>query len=258
MSSLGIIQNSPRATRPPSRPPCSASRPSPRPSPRSFEGASAVVIVAPVERARPTALGRCVSAACDRDAALLFAGNLWKALILAWTLTFFAQLDGSEPWLPFATMTYTSTMLSFLTRSELVRNPDLVAASGIVGLALFVAYWTTLLVAGRGGISAMAAGFPVYRDVTLYTFVPLDAFFVANVRGLYASYLGAWYTLAIMLGYIAYFYSGPVPYPVIEALDDGPRAGAVVGASLGVPLLHVLYVAAARLLRCRAASGLRV
>jgi len=222
------------------------------------ERSSTIVIVAPVESARPTALGRCVSAACDRDAALYFAGNLWKALILAWTLTFFAQQDGSEPWLPFATITYTSTMLSFLTRAELVQCPNLVAASGIVGLALFVTYWITLLVAGRGGISDMAPAFPVYRDVTLYTLVPLDGFIVANLRGLYASYLGAWYTLAIMLGYVAYFYSGPVPYPVIEALDDGPRAGAVVGASLGVPLLHVLYVAAARLLRCRAASGIRV
>ena len=242
MSSLGIIQNSPR------RHARSAPRPCDRP---------AVVIVA-VEEPAPTALGRCVSAACDRDAALYFAGNLWKALILAWTLTFFAQQDGSEPWLPFATITYTSTMLSFLTRAELVQCPNLVAASGIVGLALFVTYWTTLLAAGRGGISDMAPAFPVYRDVTLYTLVPLDGFIVANLRGLYASYLGAWYTLAIMLGYVAYFYSGPVPYPVIEALDDGPRAGAVVGASLGVPLLHVLYVAAARLLRCRAASRVRV
>ena len=149
-------------------------------------------------------------------------------------------------------------MLSFLTRAELVQCPNLVAASGIVGLALFIVYWVTLLVADRAGISAMTSAYPVYRDITLHTLVPLDAFFVANARGLYASFLGAWYTLAIMLGYLAYFYSGPVPYPVLEALDDAPRAGAVVGASLGVPLLHVLYVAAARLLRCRAANALRV
>ena len=204
--------------------------------------------------AAPTALGRCLSVACDRDAALYFAGNLWKALILAWGLTFFAEQDGSQPWLPFATITYTSTILSFLTRAGLVDSPNLAATSGIVGLALFLVYWVTLLAAGRTGISDMAYAFPAYRDITLYTLVPLDAFFVANARGLYASYLHAWYTLAIMLGYVAYFYSGPVPYPVLAALDDGPRASAVVGASLGVPLLHVAYVAAARLLRCRAAE----
>ena len=244
MSSLGIIQNSPR------RPARSTSRPRPCERPP-------VVIVA-VEEPASTALGRCLSAACDRDAALYFAGNVWKAAVLAVSLTFLAEQDGSQPWLPFATITYSSTMLSFLTRAELVRCPELVSASGIVGLALFVSYWVTMLVAGRAGISAATPAFPVYRDITLYTLVPLDAFFVANLRGLYASYAGAWYTLAIMLAYVAYFFSGPVPYPVLEALDEGPRAGAVVGASLGVPLLHVLYVAAARLLRCRAASRVRV
>ena len=115
--------------------------------------------------------------------------NLWAAYVLAISLNFFAQQDGSSAWIPFATITYTSTTLSFLTRSGLVSCPGMQASAGVFAFALFVSYWITRLAVGRAGIFAMEPAFPLHRDLTIYAAVPLDTFLLANARGLYGSFL---------------------------------------------------------------------
>jgi len=50
-----------------------------------------------------------------------------------------------------------------------------------------------------------------------------------------------------------YFYAGPVPYPFLEALEAGPHTATVVAMAAGLPALHVVYVAASRVLKCRSA-----
>ena len=166
-----------------------------------------------------------------------------RLYVLALSLVFLCELDASSAVLPFAVLANVSTILSFLTRAEVVTCPLVTAASGMISLSMLITYWTVVLIVGTDGIDRTPRPFLLHRQLAFYVLVPIDAFVYANGCRMYANFAAAWYTLAIMLTYAAYALSGPVPYPLLDDFDAEARTGIVVGACLGVPLLHVLYVA---------------
>jgi hypothetical protein len=243
-------RSSPRASTTSRTPSPRASLSTPRAAPHIVEPpphvvANTVVVVAPApppRKERP-AIARCIALAWDRCAIAAFVSTMRRLYVLALSLVFLCELDASSAVLPFAVLANVSTILSFLTRAEVVTCPLVTAASGMISLSMLITYWTVVLIVGTDGIDRTPRPFLLHRQLAFYVLVPIDAFVYANGCRMYANFAAAWYTLAIMLTYAAYALSGPVPYPLLDDFDAEARTGIVVGACLGVPLLHVLYVA---------------
>lgn len=251
MSSLGIISRgqaggvnrqqppSPRAAAAPPRP----IAPSPPPA-----SVNTVVIVAPPSappsRRRPHPVARCIALVWNGPAVAEFSTTMRRIFVISVALAYLCEFDAASGVLPFAVLTNVSTLLSFLTRADIVRCPLVIAASGIISIALALAYWIALPIVGVGGIERTSQPFRLHRQLMLYGVVPIDSFLYANGCRMYAAYAGAWYTLAIMVAYVVYALTAPEPpYPQLESVDAQTRAAIVVGASLAVPALHLAYVA---------------
>jgi hypothetical protein len=199
---------------------------------------------APPSSRRPHPVARCIALVWNGPAVAHFAATMRRILVISVALTYLCEIEATSSVLPFAVLTNVSTLLSFLTRADIVSCPLVIAASGIISIALVLAYWIALPIVGVEGIELQPQPFRMHRQLMLYGIVPLDSFLYANGCRMYAAYAGAWYTLAIMTVYAIYALTAPTPpYPQLGSVDAQTRAGIVLGASFAVPVFHLSYVA---------------
>jgi hypothetical protein len=188
-------------------------------------------------------------AAFDRAAVSYFLSNIWSTLIFVWTLYFIAAASTSDGNLPFSAVTNVTLFLVFVTRSGLVPCPNLAAATGTFGLFTLVTFW--IVVAARGRVAAFGdTSNMLFTDLTSHLAIPLDALVRPILAGSYATFLGAWYVLALVLLYVSYVLTlSTPPYPFLEEWDAASLYGFYAGASVGIVVLHVLVVLTTRRLR---------
>ena len=177
-----------------------------------------------------------------------FVSNIWSTLIFVWTLYFIAASSTSDT-LPFSAVTNVTLFLVFVTRSGLVPCPNLAAATGTFGLFTLVTFW--IIVAAQGRVAAFGdTSNMLFKDLTSHLAIPLDALVRPILAGYYATFLGAWYVLALVLLYLAYILTlSTPPYPFLEEWDAASLYGFYAGASVGIVVLHVLVVLTTRRLR---------
>lgn len=180
---------------------------------------------------------------------LPFAGKFWSSFIISNIIYYFSRYTYGLSYIGFSSITYTSTMLAFLTRVEFVRYSDFGATAGILQLFVLLMFWGVYLLYGRTAIYEGEAN--VYLDVVVHTLIPLDTFLIANFRGEYYSYYEVLTTLFMLLGYLIYFYTSPFPYPFVQEMDSTTRIVFTVVTSSSVVLFHLLYVTVSRMVFMR-------
>jgi hypothetical protein len=186
-------------------------------------------------------------AACDREAITYFAKNVWSAAIFSWTFYLLALASsGDDDRLPFASVTYFTLFLVFVSRTGFVPCPNLAATAGVLGLFTVLGFWIT--VASEGRVAAFGdAPNMLFIDLTAHLAIPLDAFVRPYLLGYYTSLLGIWYTLFFALAMLGYMLVLPEPYyPFMRTLSDAALYGLYFGSIAAVLCLHAAIVAVAR------------